>query len=177
MESSRRTLIALAIPILALAALAAEKSHRVHSGERFVFPISGYDPRDLLSGNYLQFTVDYGAEHVCERSDRSTSDSTPASICLAPAREFSWQPFGAGEPRAGGSCRRWITGNCRYGRFQAGVEKFYVPQEKAQALEKRIRSKKAQVVVAIGDSGEASIVDLEIEGQSWKNAPDPGTGR
>ncbi len=169
MESSRRTLIALAIPILMLAALAAEKSHRVHSGERFVFPISGYDPRDLLSGSYLQFTVDYGAEHICESSDRPTSDSAPASICLSPAREFRWQTLGVNELMAGGSCRRWIAGVCRNGRFKAGVERFYVPQEKAHALEVRIQSKNVQIVLAIGNSGEASIVDILIEGQSWKN--------
>jgi uncharacterized membrane-anchored protein len=54
--SRRVTLVAVALPLLAIV-LGIVRAERFLGRTRdFVLEIGGYDPRDLLRGHYLQFT-------------------------------------------------------------------------------------------------------------------------
>lgn len=54
--------LAALIPALALLGWVGLNETRLRSGEEFVLPITGYDPRDLLSGHYLRFQILYPSE-------------------------------------------------------------------------------------------------------------------
>lgn len=154
-QTKKALVIALLFPIVALAALTAYKKYILSFGNEVVLPISGYDPRDLLSGHYLIYRIEYGVDGIC--SDRSGRRN--GYVCLEP-KMFSYVP------PAG--CTKLIRGVCNHGRFEAGIEKYYVPEDKARNLEKQIRSKSASIVLSVTSSGRVQVKDLLVDGQSWK---------
>lgn len=156
MQSKKSLLIALLIPILSLFALTVYKNILLSVGQEIVLPISGYDPRDLLSGHYLVYRIDYNVGAVCA----ARVEERKAYICLEPKGFFYEQPD---------SCKKLIRGFCRSGRFEAGVEKFFVPDSRAQDIENMVRSKSASIVLSVTADGQAQVKDLLIDGKPWQD--------
>ena len=156
-KSPKVLIIILAIPIIALFALVIYKKHILSVGKEVTLPIRGYDPRDLLSGHYLIYSIEYGVNDIClgTRKVKKT-----AYVCLEP-KQFSFM-----RPEY---CQLYIEGECKYGRFTAGIERYYIPQEKAKRLEDLVRSKKASIVLSVMRNGKAQIKDLLIDGQPWQS--------
>jgi uncharacterized membrane-anchored protein len=164
-QSRPAILMALILPILALAGLTAYKKYNLEVGRKVVLPIIGYDPRDLLSGHYLIFRVDYGIKNLCrsninpQNTSRASNDNRVGFVCLDP-KGFSF--------RSPTSCDSYIRGLCKRGRFEAGIERYYIPQEDAKYLDKVVRKGQASIEVSIGERGNAQIKDLLIDGESWR---------
>ncbi|MBU0655726.1 MAG: GDYXXLXY domain-containing protein [Gammaproteobacteria bacterium] len=155
-------LTALILPILALMASAYLKSAQRSSGEQVILPIEGFDPRDLLSGHYLIYQVDYGLETGCTEHDVETS------ICLRPQRQM----FAADALPE--DCTLFIRGYCDGSAdFRAGIERFYIPEEYAEALEKQVRDKRGELVLSVDSQGNAAIRDLLINGKPWQETVQP----
>lgn len=155
-------IIALALPILALALNAWLKGEQRSSGEEVVLPIEGFDPRDLLSGHYLIYRVDYGVENACTEHNRE------ASVCLRPFRGIY------GKNALPDGCELFIRGRCDdSAAFSAGIERFYIPEEYAEVLEDKVRDNKGELVLSVDQQGNAAIRDLLIEGRPWKDMVTP----
>ena len=154
-HSKKMLVIALAIPIMALATLTAYKKYVLSFGTEVVLPIIGYDPRDLLAGHYLIYRIDYGVENICA----ANLGQQTGYVCLEP------KMFSFSEPD---SCKKLIAGECINGRFEAGIEKYYVPQEKAKDLEAQVQSKTASIVLSLTRGGQAQVKDLLVDGQPWR---------
>jgi len=150
--------IGLLFPILALMALAGYRQFLSVTGKEVILPISGYDPRDLLAGRYLRFTINYDVPDVCPKKSYNKEN---AFMCLDP-KQFSYT-----EPE---QCATLIKGICRYNQFTAGIERFYIPEKNARYFEDLLRSSQdASVVLSISSSGDAQVKDLLINGQSINN--------
>jgi len=52
-------LIAFAIPLICLIGWSISLSIEQKSGQEVRLPITGYDPRDVLSGHYIQYKIDW----------------------------------------------------------------------------------------------------------------------
>ncbi len=151
--------LALLLPIIVLAGSAWTHYQQRATGETITLPIEGFDPRDLLSGHYLIYRIDYGVsdQHHCP-----TSDIT-ASICLAPERRI----YPSDELPE--TCTRFIRGNCdSRARFISGLERFYIPEQYAKSLDKKIRNKRGKLVISVDQSGNAGVIDLLIDDRPWK---------
>lgn len=155
MQKNKGLWLALLFPILMLLALIAYKKYILTFGQEVTLAISGYDPRDILSGHYLIYTVEYPVGKIC-------TDKTVESgyVCLDP------KGFSAELPA---ECKIPIRGTCKYGRFEAGIEKFYIPEDKAQILDNNIRGKRASIVISVTPKGQAQVKDLLIDGNSWRD--------
>ncbi len=154
---NRGLLFALLLPIVMLAVMMGREEWYLAHGEVVDLPISGYDPRDLLAGNYLRFRVDYGVEPC----GRSRPEMAMAGVCLRPDPSVL-------EGDVPGDCTLFVRGQCRGGRFLAGVERYYIPAEAARDLEARLREGRAAVRLVIGENGRARIEALLIDGQPWR---------
>lgn len=159
MNKKQLLIFAIVFPIVLLFAFMVHKQRVVSEGVRVVLKISGYDPRDLLSGHYLIYAVEYGVTPNCRLIN---SGRFQAHVCLS-NRTFNVGPAN--------DCSLAINGMCENGRFVAGIERFYVPQENAYELEKHVMGRNAAIELAI-KSGQAQVVDLLIDGQSWKKKLD-----
>src|SRR5690349_20108829 len=84
-----RIIPALLLPILALAVWVGLLQFRIISGQEVRLKITGYDPRDLLSGHYMQFRLDFGSVNPCPEVKNGLS-----CVCLAsPADGFHHEPL------------------------------------------------------------------------------------
>lgn len=150
-RTKKSLIIVLAIPILALAILCGMKKATVLKGTLITLPISGYDPRDLLSGHYIQYTIDYGIKDIC-----SYAVNEVAYVCLDIKIVTKTIPS---------DCKLFIEGECKHGRFVAGVEKYFIPESKATLLQAELQKNKSSIVLSITKNGHASIKDLLIDGK------------
>ena len=151
----KRIILAIAFPIIVLLALMFYKQHIINTGKTVVLAIEGFDPRDLLSGHYLNYRIDYQAENQCDLSLASTQ------LCLQPYRRF------AEGGQLDADCQLYLNGSCRNGRFKAGIERYYIPETDAKELDKLVRESRGELVVSINKNGQAVIKDLLIDGKSW----------
>lgn len=151
--------LALLLPITVLAANTWLHYQQRAAGETVVLPIDGFDPRDLLSGHYLVYQIDYGIE---ENNGCPTSDIA-ASLCLIPERRI----YPADELPA--SCTQFIRGNCDSNtHFVSGLERFYIPDQYADLLDEKVRDNQGKLVISVDPAGNAGVVDLLINDQPWK---------
>ncbi len=151
--------LALLLPIVVLATNAWLSHQQREHGETVMLPIQGFDPRDLLSGHYLTYEIDYGinGEAGCPASD------IEAVVCLAPDAQI----FPSDELPA--SCTQFINGNCdNNARFITKLERFYVPEQYAKPLEKYVQNNQGKLLVSLDSAGNAAIRDLLINDQPWK---------
>jgi uncharacterized membrane-anchored protein len=155
MRARTMLLIALLLPILALAVLTFYKRQLLMSGVDIVLPVTGYDPRDFLSGHYVIYTVDYGTPNICYQSKAIQQ----GYVCLD-NKSFSFSP-----PE---NCNHFISGTCNAGRFIAGIEKYYIPENAALHLDTAVRNKNVSIVVSVPPNGQAQVKELLINGKSWR---------
>ena len=160
MTQNKITLIvSLTFPVIALASLAGYRSYNLNTGEEYTLPISGYDPRDLLSGRYLTYRVNYGIPDLCKDPPRMAENgqqrksTVTAYVCLKP-RSVRY-----GSNR---NCSVFIKGRCVGGRLKAGIERFYIPESKARDYDRRLRDEGAEIVISIKANGRASVKGLRF---------------
>ena len=154
-QSRKALIVALLVPIVALILLAGYKKTVLIAGKEVVLPIRGYDPRDLLSGHYLLYSIDYGVDEVCAKNQ----GQRVAFVCLDP-KSFSYsEPF---------DCVTMIRGVCNHSRFEAGIEKYFVNEHEAPQLEAKLRGKSAKVVLAVTGSGAAQVKTVLLEDSAAK---------
>lgn len=146
--------VAIIFPILAMSLIVAYKSYQLESGKKFTFQVDGYDPRDLLSGHYVMYEVDYGIEINCNRGPNRKK----AMVCL------SGEYFTFDLTR---DCKYKIIGECRRSRFVAGIEKFFIAEEHAKELDAVAREGKASIRVSVLKNGKVGLEALLINGKEW----------
>ena len=137
-------LVAVALPILVLAGWVWHQERQLARGTPVILDITGYDPRDLLSGHYLRYRVDWGVEPCIGQPDR------PVWICLRPRGKAAFN----GPPPG---CRLFVRARCRNGRVEAGIERYYVPESKAADLDRRLRTQGMRLEIAVTPDGRAAI--------------------
>jgi uncharacterized membrane-anchored protein len=147
-------IVFLILPIVVLLCMTGYRQNNLSAGRDFTLPIIGFDPRDLLAGHYLTYTIDYGIE-ACHKNESTKS----VYICMEPRAKMINKPA---------DCKWFVHGECNWGRFTANLERFYIPEDMGKPLEEKIRNKKGSIVITVTPSGNSMVKDLLIDGQSWK---------
>ncbi|MBW7857293.1 MAG: GDYXXLXY domain-containing protein [Leptonema sp. (in: Bacteria)] len=159
-------LLSVIIPILGLVGLAMQKAAIVADGVPVTFPISGYDPRDLLAGHYVTYQVEYDIPELCESNESTEAqtlkaESVPTCLCFTDISTVP--PLGYSESCDNLSqCRLYLKGKCSYHRFSAGIERFYINESKASDIDATVRQGKSRITVKIDSLGNAVVTDLEL---------------
>lgn len=163
----RRLLLSLSFPIVALVALAGYKAYKVHSGTELTIPIAGYDPRDLLSGHYLTYRLDFD-EEVCG-SEHPNQDLL--FLCVSQRGEsISSRKVYSAKPEDRRGCTAVLQGLCKGGQFLAGVERYYIPEQHSRLLDRIVRGwgedkGRARLVISVDYRGKAVVKELLIDGK------------
>lgn len=153
----KQVLLILLIPFVAMLLLSFWKSYRFNVGNTIELKVEGFDPRDLLRGHYVTYQVRYGVDNLCY--NKNASFRAAGFICFD-TKQFSYQRFR--------SCTNMLKGICQRGRFSAGIEKFYIPQEHATALDKHLREKRGSIQISLTADGKAMVKELLIDGRAWQ---------
>lgn len=163
MKKKKIFLLLLILPIAVLLVIVVRQGFHFATGQEYVFPITGYDPRDLLSGHYLQYRVQYTSEEYCKRPEGE--NFFYACLCLQSRNPlFAEVRFGCE------GCPAKIWGKCEGGQFLAGIERFYIPEADATWLDATLRrgERKSEIVVSVSKEGVGLVKDLRFDGKSWR---------
>jgi uncharacterized membrane-anchored protein len=155
---AHRLAIAIAFPIIVLLCLMLYKQHIVSTGQVVKLAIIGFDPRDLLSGHYLRYQVDYQTDKSCDSAAKQS-----IRLCLKPQRYFI-SPYDV----IRSECQLYLSGYCKAGQFIAGIERFYIPEQYALQLDKLVRDARGELQISVTPQGKAIIQTLLIDGQPWQ---------
>lgn len=179
------------LPIFVLIWMAGSLYFERETGITVRLPISGYDPRDLLSGHYLIYRVDYPADLICEQDnyqnglpERTSVSTGNEEHCLCietldenrnPILHFVFQC----NPYELQSCRAVIRGNCDAGRFLAGIERYHIPENRAKEYDQLLREKGAEILISVSRDGKALVKELIFpeETQEIDEIEFPGSDR
>jgi hypothetical protein len=160
--------LAVLVPILGLMGLIARAEIALRAGEAFRIPITGYDPRDLLHGHYLQYSYafDWQGQSTCG----VTQDGRPAALtpgcCVCLTR-------GAAE-EATPAARQLDCDEARRCDGWLHVEplmpplRYFVPEQHARQLEQALLSRRAALDVTCSPGGQPALGELYLDGQSWR---------
>ena len=117
----------LLIPFIGMLCWAMYYATFVKNATEVILPITGYDPRNLLSGHYIEFQIDWSK---------------------ANCRQADWH------------------GSCPKSEFQ-GINRYYVPENKARELEYLINNNQytSEILFAYETGMRPVAKELLINGQ------------
>lgn len=168
--TGRLTLIAVLVPVLGIAVLAARAEVAVRNGPVWTIPIEGYDPRDLLHGQYLEY------RYRLRWQDGDTCGTTPfgprepmAGCCLCLTRD------------AADGFDPWVRQvQCDEATRCEGVlhsdsllppQRFFVPEDRGLDLERALREHAAAIELTVSPAGEAAVRELLLDRRPWREVP------
>jgi uncharacterized membrane-anchored protein len=138
-------------PIISLLLLTFYKQNIYSNGKEFELNISGYDPRDLISGHFVTYRIEYGF-NPCE-----FNEVQEICICLSQSESI---PVKLESCDLVISCDAFIKGKCKNNIFEAGIEKYFIPENKAIEIDKIVRGGKSKIKIAVDKKGNALVKDL-----------------
>lgn len=165
MKAHPALLAALALPALWLAAGIFTNERALSAAPEWRIPISGYDPRDPLRGQYVRFTYDWtlqGDPALC-------TDPAQCRLCLSQTGDtvtatVSPVPASCPHPvdlKASGIEMRTAFGPTLEARFTSRI---FVSETSAPALEAQLREGPMTVVAALATDGRLVNRRLEPSG-------------
>lgn len=143
--------------LTAATGFAVYKRSLAGSKQDYTFDIEGFEPNDVLTSHALKYKIKYGPD-MC----KGITTATEAYVCLDP------KGFALRWPE---NCARAIRGVCQDEQFTAGIERFYVRQEHAQDVTRKLSGRRVGISVSVTPNGLAQVKDLLIDGIPWQNAP------
>jgi uncharacterized membrane-anchored protein len=156
------TLVAVALPLLAIVLGIVRAERFLRRTRDFVLEIGGYDPRDLLRGHYLQFTL--RVDPLPQRE--ACVDDPQGTCCLCLTRAQPGQVSQV-ERATCATAHTECDGSLPLGVL-AQPYRYYVPEDSAKELQKRLLDAMprsgARAVVAVDSRGEARVRELRIDG-------------
>lgn len=161
MNARMAKVLSVALPAVVLAVMVVRAEVIRGTGRVYELPIRGYDPRDLLSGHYLRFTVVWnGPPGGCRSGPQCCVCFVKGTPAVDPA--VDWRACGTAD-----ACDAVVPAPAA-----RSLRKYYVPEDEATALETALRNRSASLRVSISGSGEVIIQDLLLEGQPWRQVLD-----
>jgi uncharacterized membrane-anchored protein len=156
---SKALFLALLAPLLGVAGLMVRGELTLQTGTEWAVRIGGYDPRDLIRGHYLVYSLRWQMEgRSCTGGD--------CCYCL-------WDS-GRGGPRPPEpavriiSCAERAPCESWFPEEQVrGLEKFFIPEGKGRELEQAIRAREAMLLIRVSRRGRVGIADLLLDRRPW----------
>lgn len=164
--------VAVALPLLGLVVMIARAEILLRSGPSFHIDIAGYDPRDLLSGHYLQyrFEFDWQGESSCGPLDAGKPVGLDPSCCICLSTDVDGShttPARQVHCSEAAVCDGWL--------HSAAVTpplRYFVPERHASGIEDALRGRRATLGVTCGPNGQPAIGDLFLDGRPWRDVID-----
>ncbi len=172
--TTRRTLLAfaLALPVIGLLGAVTLNAVQEKTSKQFTIPIVGFDPRDLLRGQYLQFRYVW-------------PETVPDNIAFEEGHEKGLCLDDAGgtltaTPVTDAKCPHYVRlWDAREGTLASRIDnktppvrgRFFLPESNARAVENLLRDKAHKLdVIAYTKSGALVPTMLLIDGKPWMEA-------
>ena len=167
--------VALALPVLALAGLVGQQELLLANARILSVPLTGFDPRDLLRGHYIRAQLDWSWENAPSVDEYQAVDGALCVLAETPKPRVRFLAGWKTGDRTDADCRLVIAGHARApSRFAPsqldngdGAIQFYVPEARTSDLEKLMRERPGSLTadLAIRADGAAAIKALRVDGE------------
>lgn len=162
---ARSALLVVAAPVLVMAAWLLWLQTSFSQGTDVIFEVRGRDPRDLLRGHYIEYEVYYGERALLEL-DFPPSPNESACMCL---QSTSGLPIAQATPvwcskRDPAACPLFLQGSSLYGQFQAGIERYYIP-EPPEPNPLQTIPEGTTITVRVAKNGSGYVTGMFVKGQ------------
>jgi uncharacterized membrane-anchored protein len=162
--SRRVTLVAVTLPLLAIAFGIVRAQLFLRHADDFVLEVGGYDPRDLLRGHYLRFLL-----RVDPLRDREPCDESSGQECCLCLMHDAQRGLSVAERATCDTARTQCDGVLT-SRALSESYRYYVPEDQSAELERRLQEamqhRTATAVVAVDAGGGAQVRELRIDGEA-----------
>lgn len=156
-RADRALVFALALPIVALVAMAGRAEIVSRTGRPWVIAITGYDPRDLVRGHYLRYRLDLRWDEPGERC-------TTETCCHCLRGEAGGEPLVTKVP-----CDQVSGCDSHFGDGELDhLQQFFIPEGRGLELEREIQTRRATLSVRVSPAGKVVIQDLLLDGKPWR---------
>lgn len=152
--------LALLLPIAVLGVLIGRAELVVQTGTEWAVRIRGYDPRDLLRGQYLQYNIDWKMEG---------EDCTGGACCYCLWNSNPGQPSPP-EPsvRIISCADRQPCQSYFPVERESTLRKYFIPEGEGARLEQEIRKHEAMLLLRVSSRGKVVITDLLLDRKPWR---------
>jgi len=156
------SLIGVMLPIGVLLGWCLFLSYSLATGTVVRLRVEGYDPRDLLSGRYIMYSLTQATDDATQAGcPVSHHQAYPACACLTPEPQgpfhtISW--IGRCEKRPA-ACELFLHGTCRF-QFFAGIEEYFIPEQLAPALQTIPAG--SNIVLAVSTGGHSQVKQMLV---------------
>ena len=186
-----RILVVSGLLVAALIGLVVREGAARAEGQEVALPITGYDPRELLTGHYVQFQIqtEQPPQSPCPPSVGDGARGSMRWVALAPrgrlfapvaevatrAEALKHGPvavrarllcFGSQtlrDPQSG------LTRQATTVQIDVGIDRLHVDQQQAEAIQKALRIPgtpgEAYVILSVGHDGKARLKGLVAAGK------------
>lgn len=153
----KKTAAALLIPIIALFGWVLSLEYHIATSQQIRVAIQGYDPRDILAGHYITFSLTTEPVNPCTTTPESQQNYC---VCYSPAQDgISHTPTWGGlcdtKPS---NCSVFVTGRCQWSRFTTDAERYSIPEYLAPAL--KVIPPGSSALLSVNNSGSMQVVQL-----------------
>ena len=152
----------VSLPVLVILFGVFRGEQHVAEGTEWCFDVTGFDPRDLIHGHYINYRIDF---HLDEQATTCAPGAEGCCYCLQQATvagappQVSTLSCDAARTRCDGALDM---------RYLDHLHRYYVPEERAREVEQRLREAAsdglAQAVVSIDPSGRPLLLRLTVDG-------------
>jgi hypothetical protein len=170
--------VAVALPIVVLALGIVRSERLLAEGRRWSFEVTGYDPRDLLRGHYIQYrlVLDEVDLPVMGAADGAPcDDDSGETCCLCLHADYMEGPTSV-ERTACELARTECDGALQL-RYLAELQRYYIAEERADELtrifQKAAGEKRSRLIVAVDPLGKPQIATLLVDEIPIEQARDP----
>jgi uncharacterized membrane-anchored protein len=156
--------VAVAVQLLILAAVPAQKLLASVVGKTVLLQVAPVDPYNILSGYYL--TLSYEISRLDVNELRQLPDGSEVYVALRPGHDGVWRRidvFGPG-PHTALVDAVVIRGVKRGWRIEFGIESYFVPEARRDAVARDLQQNmdQALVEVRVDSRGNAVLKKLLI---------------
>lgn len=153
----------VALQLLFFVGWTGVEQYRVTSGESILVKVVPLDPRDLLRGQYLRLGYEFSRPWDFTAARVQVPADGPVWVVLRRAGEFHVPARLALErPTTLGPGEVALRGRARYGRYEFGVEQYFVPEGSATPAVSDLT-----VRLRVTASGTARIEQVYVKGVPW----------
>lgn len=165
--------IALAIQMLILALVPAQKIRTRATGRDVVLKVAPVDPYSLLSGYYVTLGYEIGNRSAFpNQAETGEYDQTVYAI-VERGNDGVWHPLALTKtlPKNMPEYQIALRGRNDYGRILYGIEEFYIPESQRQKIADDLREHPdaARVEAKVDSSGNAALMRLRIEDRVYQD--------
>ena len=158
--SKRLQLFAVGLPIVLLVVMIGRAEWQLAHSETWHFAIQGYDPRDLLRGHYMRFSLDVAVDETLAACRVGDED---CCYCLSEGNGIEPHVAVATCTVARDRCDAFVNTRALH-----ALTRFYIPEQGRLEMERALRVgaalDRAHLAVAVSDAGDPMIEALLIDG-------------